>query len=149
MIRYFISLVVAVATALMMWGCSAEILDGECQDPGNGATSPGEGNPGEGDPGEGDPGPTTPIKRRPIVPSTKLPRPRVIERVIWTGVHTLSVELKECVLSAEVIVRDATTGEEHGYLFAGDRIEIAAPERSFEIEVRVGDEHYTYTIEAE
>jgi hypothetical protein len=36
------------------------------------------------DPGNGNgvkPKPTTPIKRRPIVPTTRLPRPRVIESV--------------------------------------------------------------------
>ena len=45
-------------------------------------------------PGEGDDNkPTTPIKRRPIVPKNKLPRPRIIEDITLT-IGTLNVSTR-------------------------------------------------------
>lgn len=114
----------------MMCGCAADF------DAGIGDANP---NP---DPGR----PTVPIKRRPIVPSTKLPRPRLIAKVVWKGDNTLAVTLAESVPSAEVVVRDVLSGAEYGYLFEGAGIDVVVPDNSVEVEVRVGGEYYVYTV---
>lgn len=121
-----------------MWGCSEMDLieDGSS----NNSDPDKPAKPGK---------PTVPIKRRPIVPTTKLPRPRIIERVEWTRGGALSVQLAESVSVAEVIIRDMLTAEEVGYLFEGDRIEIAVPDTGFELVLRIGDECYVYSVEEE
>lgn len=91
--------------------------------------------------------PTVPIKRRPIVPSTKLPRPRLIAKVAWSQDNTLAVRLVEDVAVAEVIVRDRAEDKEYAYIFEGDSIDVTLPDHSVEVEVRVGDERYLYIVE--
>lgn len=91
--------------------------------------------------------PTVPIKRRPIVPSTKLPRPRLIAKVAWSQDNTLAVRLVEDVAVAEVIVRDRAEDREYAYIFEGDSIDVTLPDHSVEVEVRVGDERYLYIVE--
>lgn len=133
--RRYLIYISAVATALVMWGCEemglVEDSNGNTDKP----VKPGK--------------PTVPIKRRPIVPTTKLPRPRIIERVEWTRGGALSVQLAESVSAAEVIIRDMLTAEEVGYLFEGNRIEIAVPDMGFELVLRIGDECYVYSVEEE
>lgn len=94
----------------------------------------------------GDDRPTMPIKRRPIVPSTKLPRPRIISKIAWLKDNTLAITLAERVASAEVIVRDMFNDEEYGYIFEGDSITITVPTHGVEVEVCIDNERYTYTI---
>ncbi|MBP3547068.1 MAG: hypothetical protein J6J64_00115 [Alistipes sp.] len=136
--RRYLIYISTVATALLMWGCSEMDLieDGSS----NNSDPDKPAKPGK---------PTVPIKRRPIVPTTKLPRPRIIERVEWTRGGALSVQLAESVSAAEVIIRDMLTAEEVGYLFEGDRIEIAVPDTGFELVLRIGDECYVYSVEEE
>lgn len=129
--RYLIYIIVATISTLLMWGCS--VTDGGCLNDNN---------------HNGD-RPTMPIKRRPIVPSTKLPRPRLISKITWLKGNTLAISLAERVPSAEVIVRDIYSGEEYGYIFEGDSITITIPTHSVEVEVCINDERYTYTIEEE
>lgn len=128
--RYLIYIIMAVTAALMMCGCAAD-FDAGIGDAGS--------NP---DPSR----PTVPIKRRPIVPSTKLPRPRLIAKVAWKGDNTLAVTLTESVPSAEVVVRDVLSGTEYGYLFEGAGIYVVVPDNSVEVEVRIGGEYYVYTV---
>ena len=53
--------------------------------------------------------PTVPLKRRPIVPKNKLPRPNIIERINWTAAGTLSVALTEDTPAVVTIIeRDGT-----------------------------------------
>lgn len=136
--RRYLIYISAVATALLMWGCSEMDLVEDSN--GNNSHPDKPAKPGK---------PTVPIKRRPIVPTTKLPRPRIIERVEWTHGGALSVQLAESVSAAEVIIRDMLTAEEVGYLFEGDRIEIAVPDTGFELVLRIGDECYVYSVEEE
>lgn len=135
--RRYLIYISAVATALLMWGCEEMGVD---YSSGNNSHPDKPTKPGK---------PTVPIKRRPIVPTTKLPRPRIIERVEWTRGGALSVQLAESVSAAEVIIRDMLTAEEVGYLFEGNRIEIAVPDTGFELELRIGDECYVYSVEEE
>ena len=126
--RYLIYMM-AVAAAMTLWGCEAS-FDGNI---GDNNDSPGK--------------PTVPIKKRPIVPSTKLPRPRLIEKVVWTGTAALAVEFAESVPTAEVIVRNTITDEELGYIFEGKSIEVAIPDEACELTINVANESYTYSIE--
>lgn len=135
--RRYLIYISAVATALLMWGCEEMGVDDSS---GNNSHPDKPVKPGK---------PTVPIKRRPIVPTTKLPRPRIIERVEWTRGGALSVQLAESVSAAEVIIRDMLTAEEVGYLFEGNRIEIAVPDTGFELVIRIGDECYVYSVEEE
>lgn len=133
--RRYLIYISAVATALLMWGCEEMGFVEDSNGSNDKPVKPGK--------------PTVPIKRRPIVPTTKLPRPRIIERVEWTRGGALSVQLAESVSAAEVIIRDMLTAEEVGYLFEGNRIDIAVPDTGFELELRIGDECYVYSVEEE
>ena len=128
--RYLIYIITVVTAALMMWSCAADFDSVNDQSP---APEPSR--------------PTVPIKRRPIVPSTKLPRPRLIAKVAWSQDNTLAVRLVEDVAVAEVIVRDRVEDREYAYIFEGDSIDVTLPDHSVEVEVRVGDERYLYIVE--
>lgn len=130
--RYLIYIITAVITALVMWGCSAADADLNLD------TNKPQPLPGR---------PTVPIKRRPIVPSTKLPRPRVVVKLDWMDDRTIGVELAEPQPFAEVVVRDMWSGEVYTYIFDGQYVEVNVPEGAAEIEVFVGDEHHVYTVE--
>ncbi|MBR3827280.1 MAG: hypothetical protein IKJ38_06180 [Alistipes sp.] len=129
--RYLIYIITVVTAALMMWSCAADFdsINGDHSS----APEPSR--------------PTVPIKRRPIVPSTKLPRPRLIAKVAWSQDNTLAVRLVEDVAVAEVIVRDRVEDKEYAYIFEGDSIDVTLPDHSVEVEVRVGDERYLYIVE--
>lgn len=67
--------------------------------------------------------PTVPIKRRPIVPTTKLPRPRVIERMGYDG-STLSIRLAEEFNDFDFELVNLTTGERILLYALGSKIDI-------------------------
>ena len=98
----------------------------------------------------GDPGfgikPTVPLKRRPIVPKNKLPRPHIIERINWTEAGTLSVTLTEDTPAVVTIIeRDGTL---RSYVSDAYGVEITdIPEETFELQIDVADEHYTVVVE--
>ena len=97
-------------------------------------------NPGTGKP-------TVPLKRRPIVPTTKLPRPRVIDK--WWSGGALSMVLAPDVQSARVVVTDMESGEVTTYMFDTREVELyALPESKFEVVVEVDGEVEVFEVEA-
>ena len=128
--RYLICVIISVVAALILWGCEAS-FDGSVGD-----------NHEPSQPSR----PTVPIKRRPIVPSTKLPRPRIIANVAWSDDNTLAIRLAEPLSSVEVVVHNSATGEQQGYRFEGDSINIAVAEYPCEVVIRAGDDTYSYVI---
>lgn len=130
--RYLVLVCGAMVAASLLWGCSAEAFDG---DVGSDHLQPDR--PGK---------PTVPIKRRPIVPTTKLPRPRIAIDVEWKTSDMIAIKLAEPVLSAEVIVTDVETGERVCYMFDGDSAEIAATAQSFTLAVNVDGEDHLYVV---
>lgn len=131
--RYLIYIITATMLLPLMWGCSVSDMDFVTND----GDQPSEDKP------------TTPIKRRPIVPSTKLPRPRIISNISWVSAKDLGITLTEYATSAEVIVRDTIGCEVYGYVFEGDSITISVPAQSVEVEVCIDDERYIFRIEEE
>lgn len=129
--HYLIYIALAVVASLLMWGCSFDADVNE--DIGRPQPLPGK--------------PTVPIKKRPIVPTTKLPRPRIVGSVEWKSSDVLMLTLNESVPSAEVVVTDLATGVQTCYMFDGDRVEIAAIAQSFELTINVGDQSYSYAID--
>lgn len=97
--------------AAIAYSCDLSIVE-------DGVTSPGV--------GETDPPydrPTVPIKRRPIVPTTKLPRPRVIERMGYDG-STLSIRLAEEFNGFDFELVNLTTSERILLYALGSKIDI-------------------------
>ena len=90
--------------------------------------------------------PTVPLKRRPIVPKNKLPRPNIIERINWTAAGTLAVTLAEDVPAVVTIIeRNGTT---HGYVSDARGVEITdIPDETFELQIDVANECYTVVVE--
>ena len=90
--------------------------------------------------------PTVPLKRRPIVPKNKLPRPHIIERINWTEAGTLSVTLTEDTPAVVTIIeRDGTL---RSYVSDAYGVEITdIPEETFELQIDVADERYTVVVE--
>lgn len=129
--HYFIYIALAIVASLLMWGCS---FDADVNDEiGRPEPLPDK--------------PTVPIKKRPIVPTTKLPRPRIVGGVEWKSSDVLRLTLSESVPSAEVIITDLATGEQICYMFEGNGVEIAAIARPFELMINVGDQSYSYVID--
>lgn len=64
--------------------------------------------------------PTVPIKRRPIVPSSQLPRPRIIIEVSQELHGAISVLLAPEVTSATLSLRSLATGDESCVTYFGD-----------------------------
>lgn len=92
--------------------------------------------------------PTVPIKRRPIVPTTKLPRPRVIE-MWWYGANKLNMELAPQVQSVNVDVVDLESGDVTSYFFDSRIVELYnLPEGDFEIIVEADGEVEVFEVEA-
>ena len=137
----YIALLVA-GGALLMTACEVA-LDYSDQ-----ANPPSPDIPSDWDPG--DPGfgikPTVPLKRRPIVPKNKLPRPHIIERINWTEAGTLSVALTEDTPAVVTIIeRDGTL---RSYVSDAYGVEITdVPEEAFELQIDVADERYTVVVE--
>lgn len=128
--RYSIGAVVGVA--LLMTACTIE--------------DPASSNPGDSFDNNFGIKPTVPLKRRPIVPTSKLPRPRIIERINWTETGTLAVTF------AEVVTAVVTIAERDGalcsYIADGRGMEIAkVPEGEFELRIDVADECYAVVVE--
>lgn len=92
--------------------------------------------------------PTVPIKRRPIVPSTKLPRPRIIERIDFDG-SVLSIRLNsEC---GEVFLElvNQTTGESLVPYCTEGPMAIAVECGTYLLTVDAGDSTYVEEIVVE
>lgn len=126
MIRVFIYM---LAVALLT-GCAADVVEGDH-------------NPDQ----LPSPKPTVPIKRRPIVPTTKLPRPRIIETIEWLESIGMRVTLCEAHVNAEVVVRDSATGTWTSYALNGTTIDIPLPDTTAEVTIYIGDEEYTVRVE--
>lgn len=127
MIRVFIYM---LAVALLT-GCAADVVEGDH----NHDQMPLR------------PKPTVPIKRRPIVPTTKLPRPRIIETIEWLESIGMRVTLCEAHVNAEVVVRDSATGTWTSYALNGTTIDIPLPDTTAEVTIYIGDEEYTVRVE--
>ena len=92
--------------------------------------------------------PTVPIKRRPIVPTTKLPRPRIIERIDFDG-SVLSIRLNsEC---GEVFLKlvNQTTGESLVPYCTEGPMAIAVECGTYLLTVDAGDSTYVEEIVVE
>ena len=114
--------------ALLMEGCMSEV------------TSPGEPSPSPVD------RPTVPLKRRPIVPTTKLPRPRVAE--VWQSAEGVTVVLASDVQCAVVTVEECATGAVNTYVVDGGALELGdLSVGEFEIVVELDDATSIYRVE--
>lgn len=131
--RYSIGCV--VGAALLMTACESMSIGAVPDPPKDDTDGPGFGVK-----------PTVPLKRRPIVPTTKLPRPRIIEHISWTAAGTLSVALKEDATAVVTIVeRDGTL---RSYVADGRVVEVFdIPEEAFELQIDVAEERYTVVVE--
>ena len=90
--------------------------------------------------------PTVPLKRRPIVPTNKLPRPRIVEHIGWTAAGTLSVALTDD--SPMVVTLIESDGTMRGYVADGRGVEISdVPTEAFEVCIEVDDERYSVVVE--
>ena len=92
--------------------------------------------------------PTVPIKRRPIVPTTKLPRPRIIEHIDFDG-SVLSIRLNsEC---GEVFLElvNQTTGESLVPYCTEGPMAIAVECGTYLLTVDAGDSTYVEEIVVE
>lgn len=142
--RQLYRVILFVSAALLMTACQVD-FNLDVQDPSN---PPSPDIPSDGDPGN--PGfgikPTVPLKRRPIVPTSKLPRPKIIERISWTEAGTLSVALTEDTPAVVTIIeRDGTL---RSYVSDAYGVEITdVPEEAFELQIDVADERYTVVVE--
>lgn len=105
------------------------------------ATSPGDGIPPSVKP-------TVPIKRRPIVPTTKLPRPRVIERLELYG-STLSIVLSAQASNVDIELVNQTTGERLMPYCESREILIAVERGHYLLIVDNGSSTYTEEIVVE
>ena len=132
--KYIIALAIAIGTVA-------------CTERDTGVQSPIDPAPIPDDPNDTDPGdkPTTPIKRRPIVPTSKLPRPRIIDRIEFNS-GTLSIHLnaEETMPTIEVLC-PATTEviTLNSYV---DTISLDVAEEVYILNIYLGDEISTETI---
>ena len=92
------------------------------------------------------PKPTVPLKKRPIVPTTKLPRPRVVE--VWQmDEGGVMVKLTDEVTAA-VTVTALESYESHQYVIdGGELVLMDMPAGAVEIVVEVDGEREVYMIE--
>ena len=90
--------------------------------------------------------PTVPLKRRPIVPSTKLPRPRAVELVQCTE-GGLKVVLSPEVTVATVVVTELETCVSEAYVVDGGVLELwNIPAGEFEVVIDVDGETMSYRV---
>lgn len=136
------SVILFVSAALLITACEIGlgIAPNSPQLPDNGSSDTGLDQPGYGIK------PTVPLKRRPIVPTSKLPRPKIIERISWTEAGTLSVALTEDTPAViTIVVRD---GSLRSYVVDARTVEITnVPEEEFEMQIDVADERYTVVVD--
>ncbi|MBO5018401.1 MAG: hypothetical protein J6C56_06015 [Alistipes sp.] len=133
-----------VGVALLMTACEVS-FDLDVDDP---SIPPYPDIPGEESPNEPGYGikPTVPLKRRPIVPKNKLPRPNIIERINWTAAGALAVTLAEDVPAVVTIIEP--NGTMHSYVSDARGVEIAdVPGEAFELQIDVANERYTVVVE--
>ena len=121
--------------ALVMVGCEvAEVM------------SPDEINPGETSPDPLPVKPTVPLKKRPIVPTTKLPRPRVVD-IYFLAERTMVVEMAEEQCVAAVTITEHDTNSVVVYVVDDEVFELDdIPVGTFDIAVEVDGEVETYTV---
>lgn len=88
--------------------------------------------------------PTVPLKRRPIVPTSKLPRPRVAD-IYQSADGSVAITLSPDVESAVIEVTSLETGSVVRYIFTESVIRVDVPVGNFEIAVETdsGVEIYT------
>lgn len=138
--KYIIALAIAIGTVA-------------CTERDTGVQSPIDPAPIPDDPNDTDPGdeptigdkPTTPIKRRPIVPTSKLPRPRIIDRIEFnSGILSIHLNAEETMPTIEVLC-PATTEviTLNSYV---ETISLDVAEEVYILNIYLGDEIYTETI---
>ena len=134
--------------AMMITGCSVNdyksTAPGLPTDPGNGDE---EGNPEDGGT-PSNPGikPTMPIKRRPIVPSQKLPRPRIVE-IYLSDDSTLNITLASDAGIATITIVDHDNNTAQVYVTEDKHIEIEnLPAGEFEVFVETHGEMESFLI---
>ena len=88
--------------------------------------------------------PTVPLKRRPIVPTSKLPRPRVAD-IYQSADDSVAITLLPDVESAVIEVISLETGSVVRYIFTESVVRVDVPVGNFEIAVETdsGVEIYT------
>ena len=136
--KYIIALAIAIGTV----ACTER--NTEMQNP----IDPPPYVPDDTDPGDkptiGDK-PTTPIKRRPIVPTSKLPRPRIIDRIEFnSGILSIHLNADEVMPTIEILC-PATT-EVITLNSYSKTISLDVAEEVYILNVYLGDEVYTETI---
>ena len=90
--------------------------------------------------------PTVPLKKRPIVPTSKLPRPRVAE-VSITAEGGLVVSMAEGVDMATVTITEHDTRTMITYVVDGGVLELNdISESAFDVPVEVDGEVDVYTV---
>ena len=115
--------------ALVMVGCDARVME-------SGDISP-EPLPGK---------PTVPLKKRPIVPTSKLPRPRVASVTI-NAEGGLVVSMAESVDMAVVTITEHDTRKMITYVVDGDVFELNdISESAFDVAVEAYGEVDVYTV---
>lgn len=134
--------------AMMITGCS--VNDYKSTAPGL-PTDPGNNDGGENEePGDtpSNPGikPTMPIKRRPIVPSQKLPRPRIVE-IYLSDDSTLNITLASDAGIATITIVDHDNNTAQVYVTEDKHIEIEnLPAGEFEVFVETHGEMESFLI---
>ena len=121
---------ICIVVALLMVGCEAGYV-GDLEVP--------DVKPGK---------PTVPLKKRPIVPTTKLPRPRVVdvvERVDGSIMVALSAEIGTVAMVTVTTLDDCAS---ECYLVEGGNVFVLqdVPQGTFEIMIEVDGEVEAYKI---
>ena len=131
----------------MITGCSVNdyksTAPGLPSDPGDGKE---EENPDPGIPSNPGIKPTMPIKRRPIVPSQKLPRPRIVE-IYLSDDSTLNITLASDAGIATITIVDHDNNTAQVYVTEDKHIEIEnLPAGEFEVLVETHGEMESFLI---
>jgi hypothetical protein len=134
--------------AMMITGCS---VNDYCSPSAPEPIDPGNNDGGEHEePGDipSNPGikPTMPIKRRPIVPSQKLPRPRIVE-IYLSDDSTLNITLASDAGIATITIVDHDNNTAQVYVTEDKHIEIEnLPAGEFEVLVETHGEMESFLI---
>lgn len=133
--------------AMMITGCSVNDYKSTAPDL---PTDPGDGkeeeNPDPGIPSNPGIKPTMPIKRRPIVPSQKLPRPRIVE-IYLSDDSTLNITLASDAGIATITIVDHDNNTAQVYVTEDKHIEIEnLPAGEFEVLVETHGEMESFLI---
>lgn len=92
------------------------------------------------------PKPTVPLKKRPIVPTTKLPRPRIAE-VVHIADGGVMVKLAAEVEAMVMVTAFDTCASEEYVIDGGELVLMDIPAGAVEIIVEVDGEREVYMIE--